>query len=35
MRYKLADAASLHLQKYGEPLVDHLLIFAPTVEGVF
>jgi len=33
MRYKLADAASLHLQKYGEPLVDHLLLFAPTVEA--
>lgn len=29
----LADAASLNLQKYGEPLYDHLILFAPTVEG--
>ena len=32
---KPADDASLVLSKYGEFLYDHLLIFSPSVEGMF
>lgn len=32
LTFKVADDASLNLKKFGEPLFDHLVIFAPTVE---
>ena len=32
---KLADDSGLALTKYGEFLFEHLIIFAPSVEGEF
>jgi len=32
LTFKVADDASLLLKKFGEPLFDNILIFAPTVE---
>jgi len=32
LTFKVADDSSLVLKRYGEPLFEHLVIFAPTVE---
>jgi hypothetical protein len=33
LTFKLADDATLMLMKYGEFLFEHLVVFAPSVEG--
>lgn len=35
LTFKTADDPSLSLIKYGQFLYDHLIIFAPSVEGTF
>ena len=35
MNFKAADDSSLALMKYGEYLYDHLIIFSPSVEGIY
>jgi len=32
LTFKVADDSSLSLKKFGEPLYEHLVVFAPTVE---
>jgi len=35
LTYKTADDSALALVKYGEFLYDNLIIFAPSVEGLY
>lgn len=35
LTFKTADDPSLSLIKYGQFLYDHLIIFSPSVEGIF
>jgi len=35
LTYKTADDSALALAKYGEYLYDNLIIFAPSVEGLY
>lgn len=35
LTFKTADDPSLSLIKYGQFLYDHLIIFSPSVEGMF